>query len=278
MRDAVFETLELRLEPPLAIATLNRPERLNAINRLMKREIARVWDIVAGDADLRVLVLHGAGRAFSPGFDLKEAAARDLFGPGQVWSALRESFDFIMRFWDSPKPSVAAIHGYCLAGAFDMALACDMTVAADDTRLGIPEVRFGASIGCLLLPWFVGPKAAKELLLTGSDALTAPRAQALGIVNRVVPRDRLLPAAIELARAAAAVNDNALALTRRAVQRSLEARKLRQALDAAFDTATLVSATGGPERAEFFRISKEKGLQAAIAWRDRRFARGAEGA
>ncbi|MCC6471876.1 MAG: enoyl-CoA hydratase/isomerase family protein [Alphaproteobacteria bacterium] len=272
-----FETLELKLQPPVAILTLNRPDRLNAINRLMKREIGQVWDIVATDAGIRVLVLHGAGRAFSAGFDLKEAATRDLSGVGQLWSALRESFDFIMQFWDAPKPSIAAVHGYCLAGAFDVALACDLTVAAEDTRLGIPEVRFGASIGCLLLPWLVGPKAAKELLLTGTDTLDAHRALSLGIVNRVVSRDELLPAALELAHEIAAVDEHALALTRNAIRRSFDVRRLRQALEAGFDTATLVSATGGPERAEFFRISKEKGLQAAIAWRDQRFARGSGG-
>lgn len=271
-----FETLALRLEPPLAIATLNRPERLNAINRPMKRELGQVLDILAGDDRLRVLVIHGAGRAFSAGFDLKEAAGRQLSGIGEIRPALRESYDFLMRFWDSPKATVAAVHGFCLAGAFDLALACDLTVAADDTRLGIPEVRFGAGVGCLLLPWVVGPKAAKELLLTGSDTIDARRALALGIVNRVVPKGQELDASIALARQIAATGATALALTREAIRRTVDLRRLRPALEAAFDTASLVSASGGPERAEFFRISRESGLQAAIAWRNERFAHSAK--
>ena len=90
-----------------------------------------------------------------------------------------------MAFWDCPKPTIAAIHGYCIGGAFELSLACDITVAAAGTRLGAPEVKFGSGAVAMLLPFVTGAKAAKEILLTGDDHLSAERALALGIVNHV---------------------------------------------------------------------------------------------
>ena len=92
-----------------------------------------------------------------------------------------------MQFWDCPKPTIAAVHGFALAGGFEMALSCDLTIAAEGTRFGEPEVRFGSGIVALLLPWMTTPKLAKELLLTGNDQIDAQRALGMGIVNRVVP-------------------------------------------------------------------------------------------
>src|SRR5207249_4017480 len=89
-------------------------------------------------------------------------------------------------FWHCPKPTIAAVHGYCIGGAFELSLACDVTVAAQSTKFGSPEVKFGSGAVALLLPWVAGPKAAKELLLTGDDQLSAERALAIG-------RDKFLP-------------------------------------------------------------------------------------
>ncbi len=96
---------------------------------------------------------------------------------------LEADFDFIMGFWDCPKPTIAAVHGYCIGGAFELSLACDITVAREEsTKFGAPEVKFGSGAVALLLPWIAGPKAAKELLLTGEDKLDG-RAR-LGARNR----------------------------------------------------------------------------------------------
>ena len=92
-----------------------------------------------------------------------------------------------MQFWDCPKPTIAAVHGYCLGGAFEIAMSCDIAVAAAGTRFGEPEPRFGSGNICMLLPWITSPKFAKELLLTGRDDIDAERAMAMGLVNQVVP-------------------------------------------------------------------------------------------
>jgi enoyl-CoA hydratase len=184
---------------------------------------------------------------------------------------LEEDLQFILQFWDCPKPTVAAVHGYCLAGAFELMLATDITVAAEGTRFGEPEVRFGSSIVALLLPWMTTPKAAKELLLTGSDRLDANRAREMGLVNHVVPAGEELTKARELAEDLVAVAPLSVALTKRAIHPSYEMMGMRQALLASLDTSVLIESQAGPERTEFNRIRQEQGLQAALAWRDARF-------
>ena len=104
-----------------------------------------------------------------------------------------------MQFWESPKPTIAAVHGFCLAGAFELALACDITIAGRNTKFGEPEVRFGTGIVAMLLPWITGPKQAKQILLSGEDKITAADALTMGIVNKVVPDQTVLTEAIEAA-------------------------------------------------------------------------------
>ena len=98
--------------------------------------------------------------------------------------------DMTMGFWHCPKPTISAVHGHCLAGGCELALACDITIASEDAIFGEPELRFGAGIVCLILPWLTGPKQAKELIFTGNDRIPAERALAMGLVNRVVPAGR----------------------------------------------------------------------------------------
>ena len=147
-----------------------------------------------------------------------------------------------------PKPTVAAVHGYCIGGAFELSLACDVTVAARGTRFGAPEVKFGSGAVALLLPWIAGPKAAKELLLTGDDKLDAERALALGIVNHVVEDGEEYGAALALAGTMASAAPNAVRLTKLAINRSLDAMGLRTALAQALELDIHVEASGGPER------------------------------
>jgi enoyl-CoA hydratase len=180
-------------------------------------------------------------------------------------------FDFIMQFWHSKKPTIAAIHGFCLAGAFELALACDITVAAEGTKLGEPEVRFGTGIVAMLLPWITGPKATKELLLTGHDQLDATDALRLGIVNHVVPLDELLPKAEALATAMARASTRSVQLTKRAINQTYQTMGLSTALRTSLDIDVLLNVGGSPEKTEFARIRNEQGLKAAIEWRDARF-------
>ena len=179
-----------------------------------------------------------------------------------------------MQFWHSPKPTIAAMHGFCLAGAFELALACDVTVAAEGTRFGEPEVRFGTGIIAMLLPWVSDPKASKELLLTGNDQVSAEDALRHGIVNHVVPGDQVQAKAESLAGVMAQASTRSVRMTKQAINRTYEAMGLSSALKTSLDMDVLLNAGSSPEKKEFARIRNEQGLKAALAWRDARFQEG----
>ena len=267
-----FETIGIAYDGRIAILTFDRPRVLNAFDPVLVAETRAAVAALGEADDVLAVVVRGAGRAFSAGFDMKATAAGPARGPEEWRRMLEADFDFIMAFWDCPKPTIAAVHGYCIGGAFELSLACDITVAAAGTKFGAPEVRFGSGAVALLLPWIAGPKAAKELLLTGEDKLTAERALALGIVNHVVPDGDEFSRAMALAKDIAAAAPAAVRLTKRAINRTYEAMGLRAALASALETDIYIEAAGGPERAEFNRIRREQGLKAALAWRDGKFA------
>jgi enoyl-CoA hydratase len=272
-----FATLSYETEGPLAWITLNRPDKLNAISRAMVAELNQALDLAQADDQVRVILLKGEGRAFSAGFDLEPQPA----GPGRpqtreeeiaaLKQELHSDFDLIMRFWDCPKPTLAAIHGYCLGGALELALACDITIAARGCHLGEPEVKFGSGIVAMLLPALCGPKRAKELLLSGNDRVTAEQAEAWGLVNRVCDADWLVHEARALARQIARNDQLAVRLTKQAVNNMYEIPRLRDALRHALELDVAIETTETDESRAFNDILKREGARAAIAWRDRQF-------
>lgn len=266
-----FETILLRRDGPIAVLTLNRPDRLNAINGRMIDELNLALDQVEADEDARVLILEGAGRAFCAGFDLKAAVGQKREGVADWRPVLERDLKVIMRFWELSKPTIAAVHGFAIAGGCELALACDVTLAAEDTRLGEPELRFGSGIVALLLPWFTNPKRAKEHLLTGNDKIDAREAEAIGMVNRVVPGDQLADAARAMARDMAVMDPDVVRLTKEAINRSYEIMGMKQALRMGLDIDIQIESLETPERKTFNEISARDGLKAAVAWRDSRF-------
>jgi enoyl-CoA hydratase len=258
---------------PIAILTLDRPDKLNAINSAMVEELGNALDHAEAAAEVRAIVLRGAGRAFSAGFDLDMGEDDSVDALTFMRRELRKDFDIIMRFWDCPKPTVAAVHTYCLGSALEIAVACDITVAAEGCRFGEPELKFGSGIVALILPWIVGPKLSKELLLIGDDRITAERALALGLVNRVVPDESCFDEAIAMARALAANDPVGVTLTKQAINRSADIMGMREALLQGLELGVLVEASETPESREFNEILEKEGARAAIAWRDARLAR-----
>lgn len=269
-----FETIQTAVDGAVGIITFNRPEVLNAFNHRLIGEVNASMNSFSNDESIRAIVVRGNGRAFSAGFDMKESAAEIIEDTGGWTRKLAEQYEFIIQFWNCPKPTIASIHGFCLAGAFELALACDITVAAEGTRLGEPEVRFGSGISALLLPWISNPKFTAELLLTGDDQVDAVRAREMGVVNWVVPQGAEFEKAMTLAHAVASSSQSAVSVTRRAIKRTYDMMGMRQALLAAFDSDVILASTGSPERKEFARIRREKGLKEALAWRDSKFRPG----
>jgi enoyl-CoA hydratase len=184
---------------------------------------------------------------------------------------LRDDFDTVMRFWHLSVPTIAAIRGHALAGGFELALACDLSIAADNAVFGEPELKFGAGIVVMLLPWLVGPKLAKEIILTGIDDMPAGRAHQLGLINRVVATGRERDEAIAMAQKLAVMDPMLVKQTKKALNRSYQIMGMLEALETALDIDTHIEGQGSPDKARFLELLREQGLRGALAWRDERF-------
>jgi E-phenylitaconyl-CoA hydratase len=202
------EVLGFAVDGAVATLTLRRPEAMNALNGELTRALMAALHRVREDDAIRVAVLTGEGRAFSAGVDLKERAASGGRGAGNNSPA--EFFaaappDAYATF-DVRKPTIAAIGGYCLAGGLELALTCDIRIAAEDARFGLPEITrgfFPGAGGPQRLPRIIPQALAMEMLLTG-DPIDAAAALRAGLVSRVVPRDQLMPVATQMAQRIAA--------------------------------------------------------------------------
>jgi 2-(1,2-epoxy-1,2-dihydrophenyl)acetyl-CoA isomerase len=196
-----YETVELAVEDGLATVVLNRPEALNALNMQLKEELAEVWRRLADDAEVRAVLLTGAGRAFSTGGDIKQ------MDPDRGTEATRRRMAKLTREVVIPlarldKPVVGAVNGHAHGLGLGIALACDVLYAAESAVLSMAFTRVGlAPDGCAsyLLVRAVGLNVAKELMFTG-QRLSAPEALELGLVNHVVPDEELMATAGEAAR------------------------------------------------------------------------------
>jgi len=267
-----FSTISVEIDERVAVITFERPERLNAISRQTIKDVGAAMDDLEARDDVAVVIIRGAGRAFSAGMDLKDDAAAGIEGAEAWREILAEDMAFIMRFWDFPKPTICMAHGFCLAAACELSMACDITIAEEGTYFGEPELKFGSVITAMLMPWLCGPKVAKELLLGADDRVPAERALDIGLVNKVVPAGEGMTAALDMARRMAAMDVDALRLTKRAINAAYEAMGLRQGLADNLDLAIEIEAMETPSRKQFKEIAASDGLKAALAWRDNRLA------
>ncbi len=227
-----MDTTNLRLEKrlPLAVVTLDRPTVLNALNAATLAELDAALDDLAADTAVRVVLLTGAGdRAFAAGADIRELAPLTA-DEGRTFSLRGQAI--FRKIEKLGKPVIACIHGFALGGGCELAMACTLRIAADNARLGQPEVKLGIIAGyggTQRLPRLVGRGAAMKLLLTGApiDALEALR---IGLVDEVVPAAQLMQRAEALALEIAANAPLAVAETMRAVDQGLDL-PLEEALD-----------------------------------------------
>ena len=171
---------------------------------------------------------------------------------------------------DCPKPVIAQVHGYALAGGLELAMACDLVVAAEGTKLGEPEIRYGSAPVTLLMPYLIGQKKTRELLLTG-DLIDAAEAERIGMVNRVVSAERLAAEVDALADRIARTPPEVVAPTKRMLNRAMDAMGFREAVEAGIDLGAIINAADTPEQREWDEIVRRDGLKAALAWRDRRY-------
>lgn len=207
----------------VAVVTLNRPEALNAISGAVADDLRDAFSAVAADPEAWVMVLAAAGdKAFCVGADLKERAAFN----DEEWPANRHHIhDLFAALRDVPQPTIASVFGFALGGGFELALSCDLIVAADDARMGLTEVRVGiipGGGGTQMLARKAGPAHAKDLIFTARQ-ITAEEGRAMGVVNRVVPRADLEAETLALANAICANSPLAIREAKAAIDRGLEA-------------------------------------------------------
>jgi enoyl-CoA hydratase len=281
-----FESIIYEKDRGRARITLNRPEKLNALTLKLLTELHEaVWE-ADNDRDIHCLIIRGAGRAFSAGYDLAGAgrdvplsrvenrASNNYRGGASfdddAWQ-MERSQRLRMALFDAHKPSIAQVHGYCLAGGTDVALLCDMIIAADDAVIGFPA---GRSMGALpnnMWLYNIGPQWAKRLTMTG-DSITGAEAQQLGLVMKAVPAADLEAEVEGLADRLALIDPDVLSVNKRIINLGLElmgARTLQRLAvenDARGHTAAAARA--------FFRQSAEQGLGPALEQRDAPFGDG----
>lgn len=194
----MFQNILLQKERGIAIVTLNRPEKLNLLTIEMISELGAAIKQLKGDEEIGVVLIMGAaGGVFSAGVDVKEM--REL-RVSTARAFIRRLHDVLYSIRKLDKPVIAAISGYCLGGGLELALACDLRIAADNAQMGLPEIKVGVPsvIEAALLVGLIGIGKTKELVLTG-DSIDASEAERIGLVNKVVPRGELKSAAVALA-------------------------------------------------------------------------------
>lgn len=256
---------------PLRRLTLNRPASLNALSGELMDALDEAFAAAANDDEVRVVILRGAGRAFCAGYDLKQDAEEGAMDAAEWHRELDRDTRRLLRILELPKPVIASVHSYCLAGGMDLMLACDLALAAEDAIFGYVDIRFGSGVVSMFLPWIVGVRAAKELVFTGEDRIPATEAHRIGLVNRVVPRDELDDATLALANEIAKNEPFVVRTMKASINRVWQLAGLRAALDANTELDVMIETANLPAREEFRRITQEEGLKAAIARRDARY-------
>ena len=255
-----------RVEDAVAVITLNRPDKLNALNRELWRDLDAAMIAADDREDVRAIALVASGRAFSAGADLSPGEDPTQMLPW--WDAFQRHHGRQFRMWDSEKVLVAGVHGHCLGRGLELALWCDVVVASEDARIGQPEVREGWVVQSMV-PWLTGPQQAKLFMLSG-DVITAAEAHRLGLIARVVPAGQAEAAAIRLAKRLAHVPPVAARAVKRMVNGVYEQGGIRSQQAEGIAVGAFISHLSAEEKgtAELARVRREQGLKASISFRD----------
>ncbi len=275
---ANYETVIFeKVEDKICRLTLNRPEKLNAMSPKLLGELDDVFNVFEDDPEASVLIIRGAGRAFSAGYDLN-AGASSSSSSSSAPRRFTVSMDRILcqrlvnrwqRLWALSKPTIAQVHGFCLAGATEFVGHCDIVFASEDATFGHPAGRqLGVLPSLSLWPVLMGPRKSKEYFFTG-DSMTAQEALDWHLINRVYPLAKLEEETLNYARRVALVSVELLALHKAAVNRYLEVTGFRAAEQSSADIDVIAHNTEAVKA--WTEMQRTMGLKGALAERDRKF-------
>ncbi len=271
---STFTTLTYTVDGRIATITLNRPQRLNAINGAMPGEIRAAVEAANADDVVHVIVLQGAGRAFCAGYDLKEYAEGDKtnvytqalpWDPMVDYKFMKKNTEDFMSLWRSYKPTIAKVHGYAAAGGSDIATCCDFIVMEDKAKIGYMPVRVWGCPTPAMWVYRLGAMRAKRMMFTG-DLIDGKTALAWGLATEIAPLAKLDAAVKKLALRMAGVPKNQLMMHKLVINQAIEHMGLEQTqmFATVFDGITRHS----PEGLWFKRYAEEYGFPAAVEWRD----------
>jgi enoyl-CoA hydratase len=236
-----LDHVEYDVTDQIGVITLNRPEAANAQSQRVLKELDWAWQQADEDHDVKVIVLKSEGKHFSAGHDMSGSDAGevnvDVFATpeGHYDWETRHYLHYAKAWRDVPKPSIAAVQGKCIAAGLMLCWPCDLIVAADNAQFSDPVLFMGiCGVELHAHTWELGPRKAKELLFTGGS-ITAEEARELGMVNKVVPLDELVPATMEMAGRIAQQDAFALRMAKRAVNHTLDIQGYTTAIDSIFD-------------------------------------------
>jgi enoyl-CoA hydratase/carnithine racemase len=272
-----FETIDYSAAEGVARIVLNRPERLNAINRQLIADLRDAVLAAVDDESVRVIVLSGAGRAFCAGYDLdwgtkaEDATQRALSGnwdPVRDYQGMSHNVRVFMSLWESPKPVIAQVHGWCVGGGTDMALCADLIYVAEDAQIGYPPARVWGEPTTVMWVYRLGLEHAKRLMLSG-ESLGGKEAERVGLASRAVPAADLPSVVDVMARRLATIPANQLAMSKMLVNQAYENMGLRttQTLGTFFDGI----ARHTPEGVAWRDLAMKEGFREAVRRRDAPF-------
>jgi len=276
-----YQTIIYEKKGPVAYVTLNRPEKLNSISGQMRLELRDAlgnagWD----DRDIRVIVIKGAGRGFSAGWDLTEGLPRQQelvrkFGAAGRYANAKHGHKVLWEvIWENPKPVIAQVHGFCLAAGMAFASQSDLCLCSEDALFGYNQIRSGGPFLTVINPYVIGMKKAKELMYTG-NLMDAQEAWRVGLVTRVVPRDKLEEETTKLATTISKVAGVVVEYSKRAINNVYELMNIRKAHEWGDEYEMVpglsIAEESNLEGKEYYRIFNEQGLKAALDWRQSRF-------
>lgn len=263
-----YESLKYEVDDNVALVTLNRPTKLNALSPTLMQELSAVLDEVNDDKGVRCLVITGEGdKAFSVGFDLEGTALPER--TDEIRDMIRGNFDVFLKIWNLRVPSISAVNGYAVAAGSNVAMVCDVALASERAKFGEPELRHYALSPMLLLPWFNGNPKMTHYLYYSGDTITAQEAYEYGMVAKVVPHDQLVDEALRMAKRIAKVAPYAVEMTKDSIRRTYEMSGFLNALHYHRANDTLViGASGIPEKERFFELTASGDMKAFLAERD----------
>ncbi|HVN01822.1 MAG TPA: enoyl-CoA hydratase-related protein [Caulobacteraceae bacterium] len=253
--------------PHVRRVTLNRPAKRNALSNALRGEIFKALEAGDADPDVRVMILRGAGTCFSSGYDLAGTGPLPYHTAGGQGQWARHVVEGCFKIWDLAKPVIAQVHGWCLAGGSELAVACDLVYVAEDAQIGYPPVRTMSPPDNQYHAWLMGMRAAMELMLTG-DAISGVEAVRLGFANRAFPLSDLESEVLAMAERIAQVDPELAQLNKRLVHRQMEAMGLRAGLRAGTDLHALGWHTGASRS---YMTKMREGVKEALTARDQAF-------